>query len=83
MHARPLTRPLILDGDIFPASGLAIDANYTPWKPLFLQQMKNHGFQTLNGFSHMLGSTLLHLSKISGNEISYSEMKNHLNSIDQ
>ncbi len=72
---KALSRSPILEGDIFPKEGLAIDANYTPWKTLFLQQMSERGFKTLNGFSHMLSGTALHLSKISGKELTYSELK--------
>lgn len=78
-----LLRSPLIEGDVFPASGLAIDANYTPWEPLFLQQMAGRGFETLNGFSHMLAGTTLHLSKISEKEISYSRMRSLPNSVEQ
>lgn len=70
-----LLRTPLLQGDIFPPMGLAIDANYTPWETRFLKQMAEHGFKTLNGFSHMLSATVLHLSYISGKRIEYATVK--------
>lgn len=65
----------LIEGDIFPNNGLAIDANYTPWETPFLKQCAEQGFQILNGYSHMLASTSLHLSFISGKEIDYQMVK--------
>jgi len=76
-----LLRSPLMEGDIMPKTGLAIDANYTPWKTLFLQQMADHGFATLNGYSHMLGSTTLHLSDLLGNPIGYSKVKSFANEL--
>lgn len=74
-----LSRSPLVEGDMFPKTGLAIDANYTPWKTRFLEQMTDRGFQTLNGFSHMLGCVSLHLSSVSGKEIVYSAINEILN----
>jgi shikimate 5-dehydrogenase len=52
-----------------------MDANYTPWETLFLKQMAEQGFKTLNGFSHMLAGTTLHLFHISKKEVGYAEIK--------
>jgi shikimate dehydrogenase len=76
-----LTRSPLLEGDIIPKTGLAIDANYTPWETLFLQQMTCFGFDTLNGYSHMVGSTTLHLSYLSGNPIDYSKVRSFANEL--
>ncbi len=73
-----IARSPLLEEDILPTKGLAIDANYTPWQTLFLEQMSAQGSSTLNGFSHMLSSTALHLSKISNKLIPYSELKSHV-----
>ncbi len=73
-------RSPLLKGDIIPTLGLAIDANYTPWETLFLQQMAIYGFQTVNGSSHMIAFSSLHLSKVSGKSITYSKMKNLMGS---
>jgi shikimate 5-dehydrogenase len=66
--------PLLAD-DLFPVEGLAIDANYTPWETPFLKRLRERGFATLNGFSHMVGSTALHLAFISGRTLSYATIK--------
>jgi shikimate dehydrogenase len=57
--------------DLLPEEGLAFDANYTPWETAFLRRFDVMDFTTLNGFSHMLGFTSLHLSLITGMPISY------------
>lgn len=65
----------LIKKDIFPECGLAIDANYTPEKTQFLKTLSKKGFPCLNGFSHMLSSTAIHLSCISGKNIEYQAIK--------
>jgi len=51
---------------------IAIDANYTPLKTKFLLQCESRGLKIVNGFSHMIGFTTLHLNKILEKEISFN-----------
>lgn len=51
----------IADGDLFNRSGIAFDANYTPAKTPFLETMEAHGYEGINGLSHMIMCTTLHL----------------------
>lgn len=53
---------------------LAIDANYTPWETQFLRQCRSCGCDTLNGFSHMIAFTSIHLSKVLGTKVSYDSI---------
>ncbi len=69
-----LTKTPIKAMDILPENGWAFDANYTPWKTQFLIQCENR-MKIHNGFSHMVGFTSLHMSKIFGTEISYERVK--------
>ena len=70
-----LKRSPLVEGDVFPETGFAIDANYTPWQTQFLKQFESLQFKTLNGYSHMIASTALHLSFISGMQINYHALK--------
>lgn len=72
----------IQEGDILPSHGLAIDANYTPWQTHFLIQLTEQGMDTLNGYSHMLASTTIHLSMISNKNIEYAAVKKIVSSSD-
>lgn len=60
---------------IVPATILAIDANYTPWKTKFLQQCEASGCQTLNGFSHMVAFIAMHLSRYLASDIDFQWVK--------
>ena len=53
---------------------LAIDANYTPWETQFLRQCRSCGCDTLNGFSHMIAFTSMHLSKVLETKVSYDSI---------
>jgi shikimate 5-dehydrogenase len=66
--------PLKAD-DILPSSGAAFDANYTPQKPLFLRQLEPLGFSAFNGLSHMLASTAIHLSVVTGSDFTYRSVE--------
>lgn len=50
-------------------SSLFIDAVYTPEVTPFLELGKSRGIETVNGLSHMLASTSLHCSIITGKTI--------------
>lgn len=54
---------------------LAIDANYTPWETEFLRICKSNGYPILNGFSHMIGFTTLHLSEVLNQTIDFETVK--------
>jgi len=49
---------------------LFIDAIYTPTLTRFLQQGADRGARSINGLSHMLASTALHCSIITGHQVS-------------
>jgi shikimate dehydrogenase len=66
--------PLNMD-DILPPRGAAFDANYTPEKPLFLEQLEALGFSVFNGLSHMLASTAIHLSLVTGADLTYNSVE--------
>jgi len=66
-----LQSPISPDCKMTPAT-LAIDANYTPWKTRFLEICESHGCSLLNGFSHMVGFTTLHLSEVLGLQLDYT-----------
>ena len=57
--------------DELPTSGIAIDPIYTPWESAFLRRFSAMDFDTVNGFSQMVAFTSLHLSRVTGREISY------------
>ena len=53
---------------------LFIDAIYTPPTTRFLQQGRERGSRAINGLSHMLASTALHINMITGQEIMVTEV---------
>ena len=59
--------PLLDDDDI--SASLFIDANYRPAVTRFLEQGKECGAKIINGLSHMLASTALHCSIITGKDV--------------
>lgn len=69
VNESPLPNSLTIPDNVF-----AIDANYTPWKTKFLQQFEQSGSQTLNGFSHMIACTALHLSEILAIEVTVNKI---------
>ncbi len=58
--------------DEFPKHGIAFDANYTPWETAFLRRFSALDYETVNGFSHMIGFATLHLSMITARKVDYS-----------
>lgn len=66
----------VFDKDLLKADGIAFDANYTPSSTRFLQQMSEKGFSTVNGLSHMMMCTALHLSAVTGQNVAYEIVKN-------
>lgn len=54
---------------------LGVDANYTPWQTNFLKGFADNENITLNGFSHMIGFTSMHLSEVLNQDISYEKVK--------
>lgn len=62
--------------DELPKQGYAFDASYTPWETAFLRRFMSLDFETLNGFSHMVAFSSLHLSMITAREVSYSFVQN-------
>lgn len=54
-----------------PANCICIDANYTPWETKFLKLAKEKQCKTLNGFSHMIAFTTLHLNKVIEQKINF------------
>ncbi|MFN8391466.1 MAG: hypothetical protein U0136_14355 [Bdellovibrionota bacterium] len=61
--------------DQFPPDGYAFDANYIPWEPAFLRRFDVMEYTILNGFSHMIAFTSLHLSMITGTMFRYSTVR--------
>ncbi len=57
-----------------PENSICIDANYTPWETKFLSIASNNGCVTLNGFSHMIAFTTLHLNKILDKSITFDDV---------
>lgn len=72
----------VLEGDIFPAVGLAIDANYRPWETVFLKDFAKLGYQTLNGFGHMIASSAIHLSMMSSQNVDFLVLKDMIQAVD-
>ena len=66
--ADPVTATLspLKSSDKFATTGVAIDANYTPSETMFLKQMRAHGYTTVNGLRHMLGSVRCHIREVYG-----------------
>lgn len=62
--------PLRAD-DVLPHTGAAFDANYTPEKTVFLEQLEQAGLKTYNGLCHMLSSTAIHLSLVEDSSLTY------------
>jgi len=57
--------------DRFNASGIAFDANYTPDATPFLKQLEAQGYRSINGLSHMLMCTSMHLTAVTGKTVPY------------
>ncbi len=57
-------------GDLFNQSGIAFDANYTPEATTFLKQLSDRGYRSVNGLSHMLMCTSMHLSAVTDMPVS-------------
>lgn len=55
----------------FPMSSTCIDANYTPWKTEFLKLAEQKNCQIVNGFTHMIAFTTLHLNQVLEQEIAF------------
>lgn len=71
-HDRKATEASPLEaGDSLPTCGLAIDANYTPWQTSFLHDMDRRGFDTVNGFGHMVAFVSLHISAVTPHSLDY------------
>ncbi|MBI2812216.1 MAG: hypothetical protein HYX67_15490 [Candidatus Melainabacteria bacterium] len=68
-------RSPISPADQFKQHGIAFDANYTPDTTPFLKQLSDRGFRTINGLSHMLMCTSLHLSAVTGESVPYETVK--------
>lgn len=63
--------------DELPERGVAFDANYTPWETAFLRRFASMNYRLLNGFSHMIAFASMHLSMITGREVSYELVREH------
>ncbi len=61
--------------DELPDDGIAFDANYTPWETAFIRRFASMGYRTMNGFFHMVAFSGLHLSKLTGKNVSYELVK--------
>lgn len=64
-------RSPIDSADQFNQSGIAFDANYTPAATSFLKQLSAEGYKSINGLSHMLMCTSMHLSAVCGASVPY------------
>ncbi|CAN5413019.1 hypothetical protein BH10CYA1_BH10CYA1_01690 [soil metagenome] len=68
-------RSPIAAADRFNRNGIAFDANYTPEVTPFLKQLSERGSISINGLSHMLMCTSLHLSAVTGESVPYETVK--------
>jgi shikimate 5-dehydrogenase len=60
--------------DLFNTSGIAFDANYTPSTTPFLVQLKELGYRPINGLSHMLACTTMHLTAVTGAPVAFESV---------
>jgi shikimate 5-dehydrogenase len=65
----------LLEKDVFPTEGVAIDANYHPWQTAFLKEFAKRNYLIVNGFGHMIASSAIHLSKIANKKIEFQALK--------
>lgn len=61
--------------DRFNRSGIAFDANYTPAVTTFLKQLSEKGYRSVNGLSHMLTCTSMHLSAVTGAPVPFEAVQ--------
>jgi shikimate dehydrogenase len=61
--------------DLLPSEGTAIDAVYTPEKTQFLSQCEKDGMRIINGLSHMLACTSIHLKITTDIPITYEQVE--------
>ncbi len=62
-------------------SGIAFDANYTPPVTAFLKQLSGKGYRCINGLSHMLMCSSLHLSAVTDVSVSYETVERAYESV--
>ncbi|MBS2004823.1 MAG: hypothetical protein JST44_25150 [Cyanobacteria bacterium SZAS LIN-5] len=65
----------ITSADLFNGNGIAFDANYTPSMTPFLKHLRGLGLDSINGLSHMLMCTSMHLSAATGQTVSYATVR--------
>lgn len=65
----------IIFTDLFNSHGTAFDANYTPSRTPFLTRLSVLGFDVVNGLSHMLMCTSMHLSAATHQSVSYETVR--------
>ncbi len=65
----------INSADLLSRNGVAFDANYTPAKTPFLRQLNGEGYRSVNGLSHMLTCTSMHLSTVTNSQVRYETVK--------
>ncbi len=61
--------------DLLGECGVAFDANYTPANTPFLSRLNDQGYRAVNGLSHMLTCTSMHLSTVTNTPITYETVK--------
>jgi len=62
------------EADLLPADGTAIDAVYTPERTEFLTQCHKSGIRIINGLSHMLACTSIHLGATTDMPVTYEQV---------
>jgi shikimate 5-dehydrogenase len=60
--------------DLFNTCGVAFDANYTPARTPFLIQLNEVGYRPINGLSHMLACTSIHLTAVTGKPVGFDSV---------
>jgi shikimate dehydrogenase len=65
----------INSADLLSKDGVAFDANYTPANTPFLKQLNGEGYRSVNGLSHMLTCTSMHLSAVTDAPVTYETVK--------
>jgi shikimate dehydrogenase len=65
----------VLPDDLFASTGIAFDANYTPASTPFLKQLKALGFRAVNGLSHMMMCTSMHLSAATSDAVPFDMVR--------
>ncbi|MBS1953601.1 MAG: hypothetical protein JST89_05435 [Cyanobacteria bacterium SZAS-4] len=69
------SRSPIDPADRFNKSGIAFDANYTPAATTFLKQLGEKGYTSVNGLSHMLMCSSMHLTAVTGDSVPYETVE--------